>query len=144
MKSDILQPAVVLVAWSLIVLLWMFATRLPALRKAGIDLAKAKPGGRGQDLDRVLPANINWISHNFSHLMEAPTLFYALVAFLAISGHGNGMNAWIAWAYVALRIVHSLWQMTVNKIMPVRFSLYTLSTLCLLALTVHAAIAVFS
>ena len=75
--------------------------------------------------------------------MEAPTLFYALVAVLAISGHGNGLNAWIAWAYVVLRIIHSLWQMTVNTIMPVRFSLFALSTLCLLALTVHAALAVF-
>jgi len=78
-----------------------------------------------------------WKSHNFTHLMEQPTLFYAAVAILALAGAGEGLNTQLAWGYVAIRIIHSLWQATVNTI-PVRFGLYLLSTICLVALAVNA------
>jgi hypothetical protein len=116
-------------------------TRLSAFSKAGIDLGKAAPGGRGQNLDGVLPDKAQWPSHNYNHLMEQPTLFYATVAIIAISGTGVGLNVQLAWAYVVLRILHSLWQSTVNKI-PVRFTLFLLSTLCLIALALRALLAV--
>jgi hypothetical protein len=137
MNEPILAPAAVLVLWSLIMLLWMAATRFPAMAKSGMDLSKSPPGGRGQDLDAVLPANVNWKSHNYAHLMEQPTLFYAVVAILAIAGAGAGVNAQLAWAYVIIRIAHSLWQSLVNTI-PVRFSLFLVSTGCLLVLAINA------
>ena len=141
MELNILQPVVMLHAWSLLVLVWMVASRLPAMKAAGIDLGRArgsKPGG----LDGVLPHATQWKAHNYIHLMEQPTLFYAICLTLAVLGAGGGLNAELAWAYALLRILHSLVQGTVN-IIRFRFALFALSTLALVALTVHAAMMVF-
>ena len=136
MQAQILAPAAVLVLWSLVMLVWTAATRLPPLFKQPGGMGAAKPGGRGQDLEGVLPDKINWKSHNYTHLMEQPTIFYPTIVILALMGPNAGDVA-IAWGYVALRIVHSVWQATVNTI-PVRFSLFILSTICLLLLAIHA------
>ncbi|MBF5091882.1 MULTISPECIES: MAPEG family protein [unclassified Novosphingobium] len=138
MQQAMLAPAAVLVAWSLIMLGWAAATRLPALSRIG-GMANAKPGGRGQDLEGVLPPVVNWKSHNYTHLMEQPTLFYAVVAILAIAG-ADRIDVGLAWGYVGLRVVHSLWQATVNRV-PVRFMLFSLSTFCLIGLAVRAVLA---
>lgn len=137
MNSPILAPAAVLVLWTLIMLLWLAVTRLPAMSKAGIDLKTAPPGGRGIDLEPILPAKLNWISHNYTHLMEQPTIFYATVVILALSGAGEGLNLTLAWGYVGLRIVHSLWQALVN-VTSIRFLIFLLSTLCLFILAINA------
>lgn len=137
MNSPILAPAAVLVLWSLIMLFWLAATRLPGMAKVGINLKTAPPGGRGIDLEPALPAKVNWISHNYTHLMEQPTLFYATVGILALAGAGSGLNLTLAWGYVGLRIVHSLWQALVN-ITSIRFLLFLLSTACLLTLAINA------
>jgi hypothetical protein len=129
MQAQMLAPAAVLVAWSLIMLVWMAATRFPAMARAGIDTKTLPPGGRGQNLEGVLPDAVNWKAHNYAHLMEQPTLFYAAAIILALMG-ATAMDALVAWAYVALRIVHSLWQASVNRI-PVRLGLFVLSTACL-------------
>ena len=142
MHSEILKAIIVLVAWTLVMWAWMVAVRMPALKKAGIDLSKAR-GGRPGQLDGIVPDSAQWPAHNYMHLMEQPTIFYASALVLAVAGAGNGINAWIAWAYVGLRIVHSLVQATVNKI-SIRFSLFLLSTLVLIAQTLHAAMLVFS
>lgn len=141
MHSEILKPVVVLIAWSLIMLVWMVVTRLPALKKLGLDLSKVR-GSKPGALDGVVPDKTQWPAHNYIHLMEQPTLFYAVALVIALTGTGDGMNAWIAWGYVGLRIVHSLWQAMVNQI-STRFLIFALSSLCLMALTLHAAIAVF-
>ena len=136
MQAQILAPAAALVLWSLIMLVWVAATRLPPIFKRPGGMGAAKRGGRGQDLEGVLPDSINWKSHNYTHLVEQPTLFYAAVVILALMGATAG-DVMIAWGYVALRIVHSLWQATINKL-PVRFTLFILSTICLLLLAIHA------
>ena len=136
MQNQMLAPAAVLVLWSLVMTLWMVATRFRAFGKLGIDLAAAAPGGRGESLNGVLPDHVMWKAHNYTHLMEQPTLFYAAVIILALSGAGAGAVLF-AWAYVALRIAHSLWQATVNTI-PVRFSLFFASSVCLIALAIDA------
>jgi uncharacterized MAPEG superfamily protein len=138
MKADLLAPAAVLVLWTIVMLFWMAGTRLPALKAAGIDMSKAV-GGRGQDLEAVLPANINWKAHNYAHLVEQPTLFYAVIGILAIMGSVSPVAVALAWTYVALRIAHSVVQATVNKI-AWRFPLFLASTLALLGLTVMALI----
>ena len=140
MSGNLLAPGAVLALWTLIMFGWVAATRFPALKKAGIDLAKAPPGGRGSDLERILPAEINWKSHNYTHLCEQPTIFYAVLVFLQLSGGNTELTRGLAWAYVVLRIVHSLWQSTVNRI-PVRFAIFSVATLCLLALSLLAVIA---
>ena len=141
MPQEILKPVALLAAWSMVMWAWMVAVRLPALKAAGIDLGKLT-GGKGSDADRVLPGKAQWPSHNYNHLMEQPTVFYAVALLLAVIGAGEGLNATLAWAYVVLRIAHSLVQATFNRV-SVRFALFLLSTLCLIALTVHALIAVF-
>ena len=139
MQAQILAPAAVLVVWTLIMLTWAAATRFPAMAKAGVDIRKGPPGGRGQNLEGVLPDSVNWKSHNYTHLVEQPTVFYATVLVLAIMGAG-ALDVLLAWIYVGLRIVHSLWQATVNRI-PVRFTLFLLATGCLLVLAVRAVMA---
>ena len=135
MQAQILAPAAALVVWTLVMLFWMAMTRMPALRKLG-GLGKAKAGGRGQDLEGVIDDRINWKSHNYTHLPEQPTLFYAVIAILAILGP-QAHDVLFAWAYVAIRVVHSIWQATVNKV-SVRFLLFLLSTACLIVLAVRA------
>ena len=138
MTAPILAPAAILILWSLIMLIWLAATRLPALSKAGLDLSGA--GGRGQDIDPQLPPSVAWKSHNYAHLMEQPTLFYAVVVLLTLVGQGDGLNAQLAWAYVGIRIAHSLWQVLVNTV-PIRFGLFILSTISLFALSINLVIA---
>lgn len=136
MTLEILAPASVMVLWSIIMLFWMAATRLPAARKVGIDI-KASQGGRGEELDLKVPPSVAWKSHNYKHLMEQPTIFYAVVVILALTGAGTGLNLILAWAYTALRIIHSVYQATINKV-AVRFTIFLLSTLCLLVLAINA------
>ncbi len=133
--SALLLPAAVLILWTLVMLAWLALTRLPAASKMGIDIASSV-GGRGADLDPQLPPEVAWKSHNYSHLLEQPTLFYAVIALLTLAGATGGLNLALAWAYVGLRIAHSLWQVLVNKV-SIRFALFLLSTICLLALSIN-------
>jgi hypothetical protein len=141
--AEILKPLAVLAAWTMVMWVWMYATRIPAINK----LPKSAEPGADQGwtsamLEGLLPREIQWKAHNYNHLHEAPTVFYAVALALALLGQGDGLNAQIAWVYVALRIVHSVFQATVNKVMP-RFALFAASSLALMALVVHLLIAVF-
>ena len=134
----ILGPVVALVAWSVIMMLWMFVTRFGAMSRAGISL-KGRVGARGNALDGVVDDRAQWKSHNYNHLMEQPTLFYAVAISLALLGGGDAwINVLLAWGYVAFRILHSLIQATVN-VVRWRFLVFALASLCLIGLTVHAA-----
>ncbi|MBA4767277.1 MAG: MAPEG family protein [Porphyrobacter sp.] len=138
---DILQPVVALLAWTMVMWVWMYATRIPAMLRAGID-AKGMVGSTGASLRAQLPDTVSWKADNYNHLHEAPTLFYAVAIVLAIIGQGDGFNTVLAWTYVGLRVLHSIVQSTVNRV-ALRFALFALSSLALMALILHAAIAVF-
>ena len=137
MNSPILAPVVALVAWTLVMMIWMIVTRFAAMRRKGISL-KGRVGSRSGSLEGVIEDEVNWKSHNHTHLHEHPTLFYAVALALALMDFGGGINLYLAWAYVGLRIAHSIVQATVNIVM-YRFLLWILSALCLIGLTVHAA-----
>ena len=139
MQAQMLAPAAVLVLWSLIVLVWATATRFPAIARLPDKSGLGKPGVRGQNLEGVLPDRVNWKAHNYSHLMEQPTIFYPTVIILAIMGAGE-IDVLIAWIYVAVRIVHSLWQGLVNRL-PVRILLFSISSIALLILAIRAVLA---
>ena len=139
MPSPILQPVVALVAWSLVMWVWLYATRIPAMRAAKVPM---NPNMTAADLNAAIPAHVRWKADNYNHLMEQPTIFYAIALTLAAAGQGDGPNAWIAWGYVGLRVVHSLVQATVNLIM-LRWAVFMVSSLLLVALTLHAAMALF-
>lgn len=136
MIHQLLAPAAVLVLWTLVVFYWMILTRFPALKAAGIDIGKMT-GGKGTDADGVLPAKTQWKAHNYNHLMEQPTIFYAAVGILALAGAATELNIALAWGYTILRIIHSLWQALINKVQ-IRFLLFLLASLCLTALAVNA------
>lgn len=138
---DILQPVVALAGWTMVMWLWMYLTRIPAMSKAGIDGTKLI-GSTGASLRGQLPDNVNWKADNYNHLHEQPTVFYAIAITLTIIGQGDGLNALLGWIYVGLRVAHSLVQVTGNVVL-VRFVLFALSSLVLIALIVHAAMALF-
>lgn len=139
MQAQMLAPAAVLVLWSLVMLFWLAGTRLPAIKNLRGASGAPKTGGRGQDLEGRIPDKVNWKAHNYAHLMEQPTIFYPTVIILALVG-ATGLDILLAWIYVGLRIVHSIWQATVNKV-PVRFLIFLLSTIALTILAVRAVMA---
>ena len=140
MSPNILAPGAILALWTLIMLSWAAVARFRAFGAAGIDLKASPPGGRGVDLEGVLPPLTNWKSHNYTHLCEQPTIFYAVILILHGVGGYPAYVVWLAWAYAVLRIVHSLWQSTVNRI-PVRFTIFAIATLCLFVLALLAVVA---
>jgi hypothetical protein len=128
-----IAPVVALVIWSLIMLIWLYATRIPAMARA-----KLKPGAATKaDMDALSSANV---ANNYNHLMEQPTLFYAICFALELLHQANDFNIGLAWLYVAIRVVHSLVQATVNIIL-VRFTIFIIGSVVLAMLTFHAALA---
>ena len=139
--SPLIAPIVALVAWSLVMMVWLYVARLPAMRRAGTDFSALK-GTTSADIGRIIPAEAQWKAHNYMHLMEQPTIFYAIVVALILMGFDAPINVWLAWGYVSLRVVHSLVQATTN-IVRIRFVMFILASLCLVALTIHAALYLF-
>jgi hypothetical protein len=135
--SPILVPVVALVAWTLVVMLWMLVARMREFGRLGVTLGNIPAGSRGVDMEGKADPGAQWKSHNYNHLMEQPTIFYAIVITMALMGMDQPINVYLAWGYVGLRILHSLVQCTVN-VVRYRLALFGLASLCLLGLTVHA------
>ena len=133
---QLLGPVIALVAWSLVMWVWMYATRIPALYAARMKLDPDAP--RGEQM-ALLPPRVRWKADNYNHLMEQPTLFYAIAIALSVLSVSTWGILALAWAYVALRVVHSLVQALGNQI-EIRFALFVLSNIPLFALTVAAAV----
>jgi len=136
-QHGLMVPVLALVLWTLVIWVWMYATRIPAIQKAGIDPQEA---ARTRTLN--LPPEVMWVSDNYNHLMEQPTIFYAAAIAAQITGQADPINIGLAWTYVGLRIVHSFIQCTVNIVM-LRFSVFTLSTIALAALALRTTAALF-
>jgi hypothetical protein len=134
--TSILTPALALVMLSLIVWAIMVAVRPRAMIRVGMPWQAARYTAELTDLPR--PARD--VADNYNHLMEQPTIFYALIFYTFLAGTGDGINVAIAWGYVGLRVVHSIIQMTIN-IVAYRFWTFFSSTLLLILLTVRNIIA---
>ncbi|APG62636.1 hypothetical protein LPB140_07365 [Sphingorhabdus lutea] len=134
-NSPILTPVIILILWTFVMWIWMYITRIPAMQAAKIDL---NPATYTKDELKKLPFSAQWKADNYNHLLELPPIFYAVAIILAIVGEGDGINLWLAWAFVSLRILHSLWQAILNIVM-VRFALFAISTIILMWLTINAA-----
>jgi hypothetical protein len=139
MHSPLLGPVIALVAWSLVIMIWMMIVRALEFRRLGITLDNIPDGARGVDLDGKADPRAQWKCHNYNHLMEQPTIFYAIVIALILMGFDHPINLWLAWGYVGFRVLHSLVQCTTNRIR-YRLPLFVLATICLVGLTTHAAI----
>lgn len=136
---DLIQPVVALVLWSMIMWLWMYATRIPALKAARVKLDSNARAGEQMS---QLPPHVRWKADNYNHLMEQPTLFYAITLSLAFMGNTSEVVINTAWIYVVLRVIHSLIQALGNKIMW-RFTAFSLSNIALIVLGVNAAMQAF-
>lgn len=137
--QPMLAPVIALAAWTAVMWGWMYATRIPAILRLRIKLDGHLP--RGEQM-ATLPAVVRWKADNYNHLLEQPILFYAIALSLAVLGDASTVSVALAWSYVGLRVVHSLWQALVNVI-PVRFALFAVSSLVLFALLARAAMQVF-
>jgi hypothetical protein len=131
-----LAPVLALIAWTFVMWFWMYATRIPAMQKANVDMAEMSRTGRKLDM---LPPEVARVADNYNHLHEQPTIFYALALTTQIAGAADGIAVGLAWAYVASRVVHSLVQATRNVI-PVRFTVFAIGSLILMALLVRTAL----
>ena len=143
LHAEILRSVIVLAAWSMVMWVWMYLTRIPALMRNPDYDANTSVGSVGADLRALLPARIQWKADNYNHLMEQPTVFYAVAIALVLMGAGDGLNALLGAIYVALRIVHSLVQVLVNRVI-VRFALHVIGTIPLLILTARAVMTAFA
>ena len=139
MHSPIFAPVVALVLWTFVMWVWLYATRIPALSKHGIVYDRNKPN---EAFTARIPAAVRWKADNYNNLMEQPPLFYAVAIILALSDAGGGASLWLAWAYVAARVAHSLVHALVNVVV-VRFALFAIASAVLLALTIRAALVAF-
>ncbi len=134
----ILTPVLALVTWTLIIWIWMYAVRLPAMSAAKLDPQAARfPGS----LD-ILPDHARQVADNYNHLLEQPVIFYALVFYIYMAGSADWLAIDLAWAYVVLRVIHSLIQCTINRV-PLRFAVFALSTLVLMVLAVREIVSLF-
>jgi len=136
--TQFLAPVLALVAWTLVMWIWMYATRIPAMNAAHIDPQQAAhPGSLG-----VLPSRVRAVADNYNHLHEQPTIFYALMFFAALTGGGDALALNLAWAYVGARVLHSLVQATANRVV-LRFLVFVGGSLVLMALTARELLRVF-
>ncbi|NWG52424.1 MAG: MAPEG family protein [Hydrogenophilaceae bacterium] len=132
--NGMIAPVLALVLWTLVMWLWLYAARIPAMRKAGIDPQEAERTGK---LD--LPRAVQRPAENYNHLHEQPTIFYAAALSIQIASAADSMAITLAWAYVGLRIIHSLVQATANIIM-LRFLIFTIASITLAWMVIRAAL----
>jgi len=138
MHAPILGAVIALILWTCVMWVWLYATRVPAMTKGGIVYDPTKPNS---DFNDKIPPKVRWKADNYNHLHEQPTIFYATAIVLAMVGGGDGLNAQLAWIYVALRVAHSLVQVTINNVM-LRFMLFALGSFALFVLAIRAALMV--
>lgn len=130
-----IAPVLALVAWTFVMWVWLYVTRIPAMRRANVDVAElSRTGG-----SLVLPPEVARVADNYNHLHEQPTLFYALALAAQLAGAVDPVNVGLAWTFVLLRVIHSLVQATVNVI-PVRFLIFTIGSLVLLILLIRTVL----
>ena len=110
---EILYPMFLVITLSGILFLLLAATRLPSIIKYFGKLQAAK---HSEDLRPNLPTAARNITDNYNHLFEQPTLFYALVTYIYLMQHVDTIHLYFAWFYAALRIAHSVIQITSNNV----------------------------
>jgi hypothetical protein len=135
-EHGMVAPVLALIAWTFVMWVWMYATRIPAINAAKIDMAELSRTGA----PLVMPPEVARVADNYNHLHEQPTIFYALALAAQLVGATDGVSLGLAWGYVALRVVHSLIQATVNVI-PLRFAVFSLASVVLAALLVRTLLA---
>jgi hypothetical protein len=127
--ASLIAPVLALIGWTFVMWVWLYATRIPALRAARVDLEAVSRTGAKLDL----PPEVSRVADNYNHLHEQPTLFYALALAAEVANAVDYVSAALGWSYVVLRVIHSFVQATRNVII-VRFSVFAAASLVLLLL----------
>lgn len=133
-----IEPVLALICWSLLVLIWLYARRIPALIRLRIP-PQALTDKRTL---HKLPAPAQAIADNYNNLMEQPTLFYALALAIQSGGYADRLFGVLGWVYVGLRIAHTLVQAFGNKVI-LRFCIFASGTGVLIYMTVRMVRLVF-
>lgn len=134
---SILQAVFGMGVLTLVMFIWMYATRLPAFSKARLDPQEAMHPGSYHDR---IPSEVRRVADNYNHLFEAPTLFYAMALAIIVAGLADPIHALCAWAYLGFRVAHSLVQATINRV-ALRFMLFVLSWVALGTMIARAMLA---
>ena len=137
--TQFLLPVLALIAWTLVMWFWLYATRLPAMKRAGIDPQEAAHPGT---YAHRMPEHARSVADNYNHLHEQPTIFYALCVYTYLVGPADNLSTGLAWAYVGIRIVHTLIQVTTNYV-PLRFAVFNIGSLMLIILAARNILALF-
>jgi hypothetical protein len=112
---------------TLVVWTYMYARRLPFLATSGmLRQRQITP----EELARRSPPGVAMPSDNFRNLLELPTLFYAVVLYLAATGQVDEAYVAAAWTFFGFRVAHSAVHCTFNFI-PLRFLVYVVSSAAL-------------
>jgi len=136
--TQLLAPMMVLIGWTLLMLIWMYAKRIPAMKKANIQ----PDDSLTKDLSAKMPLGARQVAANYNHLMEQPTIFYAAVLGITVMGHVDQVAIYSAWSYVGLRVIHSLVQNTYHTVTH-RFLLFMLSSVVLGVMVVRELLKLF-
>ena len=124
----LVYPMAAMVLLTFLVLLRMVLGRVAAVRSGEID-ARFYKTYQGDGEPRAAAQN----TRHFVNLFENPVLFYAACVVAMVTGQGDGLMVWLAWAYVACRVIHAFVHMGSNKIPP-RMAIYGASWAALLAM----------
>lgn len=124
-QSLIFQPMGVLALLTFIVLIQIPIRRF---RAAFAGHVKAEDFALGESA-RV-PGDVSLPNRNYMNLTELPVLFYVLCLMLYVSSSLNQTMLVLAWAYVALRVLHSLIHVTYNHVFH-RLIVFVLSNIVL-------------
>ncbi len=134
--SAILLPVFAMGLLTVVMFLWMLATRRPAMTRAGMVAQDA----RDTSALKSLPPEVTQIADNYNHLFEQPTLFYAVAISIAVLGHVDAVHVACAWAFTALRVLHSVVQATIN-VVHIRFALFGLAWIAVAVMIVRELLA---
>ncbi|KAK0267902.1 hypothetical protein LTR91_002225 [Friedmanniomyces endolithicus] len=130
----LITPLLTLASWTFVMELWMYALRIPALSKYKVPIS---PDMTTADMNKNIPRHLQWPADNYNHLMEQPTVFYAVALALDRLEVGDSVAVGLAWTYVGLRVVHSVVQAAANPVM-----IFACSSVVLLLMTGKGVLAV--
>lgn len=122
----IFAPLLTMILLTTIVLIWMYKTRVQAMKQQKISPQKIADHASSMKLLRSVAGPAD----NFSNLFEAPVLFYVAILTVFVTQTGGDTLLALAWAYVALRYLHSYIHCTYNKVLH-RYKVYLASTVVL-------------
>ncbi|WP_226468226.1 MAPEG family protein [Luteimonas panaciterrae] len=124
----ILYPVIAMAALTFIVLLLIPYQRFRAVIRKQVVADDFKFGESGS-----VPPAVCIPNRNYMNLLELPLLFYVGCLVMFVTQAVTPVAVGLAWAYVALRSVHSLIHLTYNNVVH-RLAFFALSNVALVAL----------